>query len=837
MDITIAVEGFVVPRWRVERKTGVLTSDKVIARVIVPFLEDLGVTVRQVLGAVQIDFRLFFHEAMSGVLPHTTPVFTGRVTELARLTKKKAGDALDMTAFDLIELGNEEQPSADILLSTEPARYDTVAEALAAEMDLTVGSFHGVGLETSTPYITHHPRPGDADATVQVHGLAWWPTHGLLVCGINESIYGYSPSTGASYELARPPWASTDERQIEHLWVDGADVYGISLPKSTAAAATPGYIVKADLSGFSPNVFGPPGHYTAYTSEPFKLWNAGRARILSSEAGWAEKFADILGWKFYYKGNAIGLSGPVESEYNNGPTVFEAERETAGAPLTYHVVAKDFWVSDSGAVGSFERASRARLTLGRNLYLPEETDVGLEYTNNDLRPADVTVYRMPGPLTYYVPGSIPDEDGYWVYDLGNALPYAEKVGVLPAMLPAGYYSFITHGQRAIIHGTDDPPAENVSGFEIGFSRMERRPAAFHTSDGEHLVTAEDDVDISTLGDPLGPLDSAGDEFERLYDRDLAAGTRTEVLGFPVGAYLVHLVRRSATRGYVVFSHEVGLLGAYGRKEPLVKLEIGRLDLEGGIWHYSKLKSLGGQPDSYADIEETIYHYYPTSISYLNNKLYIGYYHTCQRFIEIKDAPVYRAYADWEQDGTDLYLGHSYVEVNGYLTDKLKVGDRIRLWPDGASGFPCAPLPRTVLNVEWVTDNLLTKIKIAPSLDCSDGALNPADRVLDFIESTMGTKGWEEYDGRVSDEFDGGPPKFQREAEARELHTYFRAFDLSTGTWGAPIDFGREDVTEELTAEDDAEEYRATLTLGKSFPDTSTIEVKLGGTVVGHTVDT
>ncbi|MCK4594736.1 hypothetical protein KAU45_09560 [bacterium] len=845
VDITIAVEGFVVPRWRIERKTGVLTSDKVIARVIVPFLEDLGVTVRQVLEAARIDFRLFFHEAMSGATPHTTPVFTGRVIELARLTKLKAGDALDMTALDLIELGNEQQPDprTNILTSTEPARYDAVAEALAAQMDLTVGSFHGVGLETSVPYITHHPRPGDADATVQIHGLAWWPTHGLLVCGINESIYGYSPSTGVSYELARPPWLVTDPvRQIEELWVDGTDVYGISLPKSTAAVSTPGYIVKADLSGFNPNIAGPPVNYTAYTDKPFKLWNAGQARIKSARAYWAEYLhGETFGRRYCYFGCAIGLGSPEESDMEPGPAVFSTSFETDELTYWYTAFARDFLIENVDTISIIQRASKLPLALGRSVYLPEETAVGLEYTDNDLRPAEVMAYRIPGPLSYYIPRSTPDDDGYFVYDIGNYLPYAEQAGKLPLTLSAGYYSFITHGPSYALEVGEKHPADMVSGFKISFSRLQRRPSSFYTSDGEHLITAEDDVDINTLGAPLGPLLGSGDEFERLYYRDLGTGTRTEVKGFPDGAYLVHLARRSATRGYAVFSREVGLLGAYGRKEPLIRLEIGRLDREGGIWHYSQLKTLGGQPDNYADIEEAIYHYYPTSITYLNNKLYVGYTRTSQHFFSIDDAPVCRAYVNWEggSGATTQELGNSIIEVNGYLVDDLKAGDRIRLWPDEANGFPYAPLSRTILDVEWVTDDRITKLTVSPTLDCSDGALNPPDRVIQLlgVPGFSHTKGIEEYDTEYGSQFAGGAPTLQKEAEAREVRTAFRAFDLLTSTWGAPIDLGREEATEDLTAEDDPEEYRATLTLSNSFPDTTTIEVKLGDSPVSYTVDT
>ncbi len=818
VDITTAVEGFVVPRWRIERKTGVLTSDKVITRVIVPFLEDLGVTVRQVLEAVRIDFRLFFHEAMSGAAPHTTPVFIGRVVELARLTKKKAGDALDMTALDLIELGNRDQPSADILTSTEPARYDAVAEALAAQMDLTVGSFHGVGLETNTPYITHHPRPGGADATVQIHGLAWWPSHGLLVCGINESIWGYSPSTGTSYELARPAWVSTDERQIEELWVDGTDVYGISLPKSTAAGAMPGYIVKADLSGFNPNLFGPPAQYTVYTDEPFKLWNAGRATVKSHWASWANKISERL----ICAGNAIGMAGPELDDLEYGDEAFHHGNRFV-KPRAYHikVVADDrnrVWTTDDAGI------------LGRNLYLPEETEVSVEFLEPDNRPEKVKVYRMPGPLAYYIPK--------WngVYDYGNGSPLAEHVGELPMRLPAGYYAFVNSGSTIDTAGeiVEGVKLEQVSSFEISFSRLERRPTAIYTSDGEHLITAEDDVDIDTLSDPLGPLDGPGDEFERLYVRDLSGGTRVAVSGFPDGAYLVHLARRSATQGYAVFSREVGLLGAYGRKEPLVRLEVGRLDYEGGIWHYSQLTTLGGQPDSYADIEETVYHYYPTSIAYLNNKLYIGYSRACQRFYDVRDVMAHAAFNVWEDVDGDYNLDYAVINLEGYHIDDYKVGGRVRLWPAEIGRFDYAPLPRTVQKIEWVGDRW-TQLTIAPELDCSDGALNPEDREIPWNDPR--SLGLEEYHGSNPDDFDWGPPTLQKEAEAREVHTYFQAFNLSTNTWGAPIDFGREDVTENLTAEDDPEEYRAALNLSKSFPDTTTIEVKLGDSLVSHTVDT
>ena len=469
----------------------------------------------------------------------------------------------------------------------------------------------------------------------------------------------------------------------------------------------------------------------------------------------------------------------------------------------------------------------AALILGRNLYLPEETEVSIEYLEPDYRPEKVKVYRMPGPLAYYIPKS------ETVYDYGNGSPLAEYVGELPLRLPAGYYAFINTGATFKWTGGSER-LEQVSSFEISFSRLERRPTAFYTSDGEHLITAEDDVDISTLGDPLGPLLGDRDEFERLYYRDLAAGTRTKVMGFPDGAYLVHLVRKSATDGYVIFAHEVGLLGNYGRKEPLVKLEVGRVYKSGSTWHSIKLGSLGGQPDNNADIEETIYHYYPTSISYLNNKLYIGYYRTCQRFYDVKNVNIYAAINVWEKVDDDYNLNYSAVDIEGYHLDDYKVGNRVRLWPEDAGSFPYAPLSRTIQRVEWVGGRW-TKLIIAPELDCSDGALNPADRGIKV--RSLFSIGIEEYYGKYPDNYPWGPPKLQREAEAREVHTYFRAFDLSTNTWGAPIDFGREDVTEELTAEDDAEEYRATLKLSKPFPDTSDIEAKLGGSVVSHTVDT
>ena len=41
-DITTAAEGFARPRWRIERRTGLLTTDKLIVRCVVPLLNELG---------------------------------------------------------------------------------------------------------------------------------------------------------------------------------------------------------------------------------------------------------------------------------------------------------------------------------------------------------------------------------------------------------------------------------------------------------------------------------------------------------------------------------------------------------------------------------------------------------------------------------------------------------------------------------------------------------------------------------------------------------------------------------------------------------------------------
>jgi hypothetical protein len=835
IDITTAVRGFVVPRWRVERKTGVLISDQVRARVIVPFLEDLGLTVRQVLEAAYIDFRLYFHEATSSISP-TVPVFRGKVVELARLTLKRAGDALDLKVYDLLEAGNQRTPAIGALTSTDPIRYDEVVEGIAEVLDLTVGEFHGTGLSTDTPYITHHPRPGGADATVQIRGLAWWSTHGLLVCGINESIWGYSPSTGTSYELARPPWpAMTPIRQVEHVWVDGTDVYGVSLPTEDAPTGTEGYIVKADLSAFDPSIVSPPVQYTVY-DEPFKLWNAGRAAILAAEAWWFRWQEGLLGHMFSYVGSAIGLAGPVEKDYKRGPVIFETMDEWG---VHHRATAWDFRVARGGWGADSEWASDAPLVLGRNVYLPTETFVDLEYTDTDLRTAEVTAYRMPGYLSYYIPSAqlVTGSDDHMIYDLGNGLPYAEEVGELPRTLPAGYYAFITHGQRAV--GTADDPypePEPVSGFKISFTRAQRRPAIAFTSAGDTVITAEDTVDIDTLSYPLGPLVSSdADEFERLYHRDLSTGAKTLVVGFPQNAHSVRMARRSDTDIMVAFAQEVGLPGAYNRTEPLTRLVLGRVKKVGSKWVYSELSTLGGWTGN--DDGSVYHHFEPTTLVCSGNSVYVGYTRSSQRFVDIKDAQVYRAYVDWEFDGPDLYMGDSVVEVSGYIVDDLKVGDRVRLWPDEPTRPPYAPLSRTIFNVEWDTEDLVTRIKINPPLDCSDGAEPPAGRVIRHVPGDRWTTGLEEYDARYRTEFDWGPPTLQREAEAREVRTYFRAYYLSSGSWGAPIDYGREDVTEELTAEDDAENQRATLFLSQSFPDTSTIEVKLGDTVINHTVDT
>lgn len=828
VNITTAVEGFVVPSWCVEASTGEIICDQVRARVIVPLLEELGVNIRQVLEAGRIDFRLFFHEATSSMVPvGATPVFRGRVVELARLTKLRAGDTLDLTVNDLLKAGNERQPSASILTDTEPARYDAVIRELAAEMDLTPGEFHGTGFRAGTPYITHHPRPGGADAAVQIRGLAWWPVHGMLLCGVNERIWGYEPSTGASYELARPLF-SNPVRQIEHLWVDGTDVYGVSLPTPDATATLPCYIVRADLSGFDPHVVGPPVTYTLYADEPFRLWNAGRATVRSQWASWANKKSDRL----MCAGNAIGLAGPEMAELSFGDEAFH-DGNRCVKPRAYHIKisaepgVQRVWTTDAPGI------------LGRNLYLSEETEVSVRFLESDERQEKVKVYRMPGPLAYFIPTSAlaPNPSGETVLDYGNGRPYAELVGELPMQLPAGYYAFVNSGSTLDTSNLDSEKhytLEQVSSFEVGFSRLERRPSTFHTSDGGHVITAEDDVDISALDEPLGPLLSlSGDEFERLYHRDLATGTRVEVTGFPAGAYLVHLTRVSATEGYAVFAREVGLPGAYGRQDPLVKLEVGRVYSDGGTWRYRELGSLGGRPDVFTDIEKAVYHYYPTSVTRLGNRLYVGYYRTCQRFVEVGNVRVHTVQNVWDTDERSI-LDFTIVDLSGYYMDEFKAGDRIRLWPDDIGRFPYAPLPRTVQRVEWVNERW-TQLLVAPELDCSDGALNPDDRKIPW--NGPRSLGIEEYHGSYPEDFEWGPPTMQREAGAREVRTYFRAFNLSTLSWGAPIDFGREDVSEDLTAEDDPENQRTTLSLSHSFPDTTTIGVTLGGSPISFTVDT
>lgn len=825
VDVTDYVDGFVVPRWEVEQGTGKLVADQVTMRIhVTPMESGTGLTVQALRDAAEVGLRLTYMEAGPTVSGGDV-VFVGRVVEIARRTVYHVGDVIDITALDRLAVDTVAPTS---VTGTGLMHYSDVLEALSGAAGLSVATAPPLSLESTGLVVSHHPLP-TGDASTQARALAWWSAESMMVMGVGEELWGYSPSTRQSYRLAVPPWpqSATPPRQIDRLWIVDDDIYGVSLASRDADPGTSSYIIHADLSSFSAAVTNPsPVTYTA--DEAFKRWNAGTASIQARELYYLSgpSLAADYGARCY----VIGAAGPEYDGLGRGVAAFEDGSYSVAPRQWILQLAGQAASASPGGGGAYYESDLTPDLWGRNLYLADETEVDVEYAGSGRRQAEVVCYRMPGPLSYYIPKADWSGTDGAVRDYGSGEPHAERVGTLPLTLPPGYYSFISAGQ-AYDPGIDPGTKEQVDSFSITFSRPARGCAAVYTDVADNPLTAEDDA--GNLDGILGPLAYVDDdEFERLYIRDVSGSSRVAVKGFPDRCYDVHLARANATTVYVAMARDVGLVGAYGRQEPLVVAELGVASGSGSDWTYSQLYQFDGWDDTLADNEDSHSHYVPTCLAYGGGKLHVGLVETVQRFTGA-GVRVRRAFTAWDEDDGTYYPGRAYVYLEGWHPDDFEVGQRIRLWPDDTTRFPYPPLPRTITAVEYTDsyhDEFQTRLTVSPVFDVSDGGeTDPAERTI--TPSAGKSYGVEEWRAEMA--FDWGPPTLQVEG-AREQRTRLYQYTLASGVL-EQIDSGLETGDETITASDDGRE--AVLELSNDQADESTIAVSMGGTTLAHRVDT
>jgi|GEM_PF-3379037 len=818
LDVTTAARGFAQPTKRIEEETGRPLTDQLRLRLIVPLLAKLDLTPAQLEQSEPLYLRLTLFDTGEGNSVNPLPPwFFGRVVELNRCTELTAGDLLDLTAHDLLDAANEVAPPGS-LCAGELLRYDEVLEQLTNAAGLPLGDHDGRGLSTGKPYISHHPRPLDSSPENRVRALCWWAEEKLLLCGVFESVVACDPATGKSWLLAVPPWEVADppHRHIESLWLDGDRLHGVLLPTTEAHPEMEGKLFSLDLSlaevGSAKATSYEVQTYQLQTTG-FRLWSSGRAEIVACRYNWLDQ---IFEPSFIASGYAIGTIAP---EYDD--LALDTERllfgnGAAGAFPPYWYVG----LPDETRL-AWKTTERPWL-MGRNLFLPTETRVTASYDEESpYRQAAVTAYRMPGSRGYFVP----DGDGY-PHDLGNGIPHGSKVGELPLTLPAGYYAFIAHG-RPRYHRDD--PLEQVARFTLSFSRNSQTPAIAAPLSTDRLLSAEDLVNRSMYSEPLGPLAivmDGVDEFERLWFRDLATNERSSVSGFGDRTIGIQLARADDQTVYVAYSRLDEAVGSHGRRESRLSLVIGRAVRSGDQWQYTTLHEVN---DDSADYAVTALCWDEASRS-----LHLGVSRQSRHWYTPAGAQVSRVFTEWGSAGGTLVPTIGWVWLDGYFKDDFSIGDRVRLLPAVPENLPYAPLPRTVLAVDW-HEGRWTRLQVSPAPDVSDGNLDPALRQILFFDDPVHSCGVEEFWAEFPTQFPDGPPTLQREATAVETAQLLYRYRPNTAELTL-LDDGTESLTEELTAKEDGAGKNAVVKLSQPFCQSDSIRLTAGGREVEFTID-
>jgi len=709
VDITTAIHGFALPSWGQESQVGSPEADTLQ---FIIHLNHSTLELSKVLAQAKLEVRL----KLSNTL-----VFGGVVRGWNYGTDYQPGDKITVTVVDYLAAADTEAPAVE-----EYRPYGEVVNALSV-----IGGLPTTQLQHPRPdldgreMISHHPA-------IETKTLVWWNPY--LVYADNTTIRGYDPATGSDILLANPATAAiaTDD-EITALWFDGDTLYGVQTP----ADAGYGYLVTADLTTIPS---------TVERGDTYSLYSMGQVRIRSA-------FRQMSTAVFGGQSAICQVIGSASPDYES------FAGEIVGNWDNHALRRRGWYVYYAG---SHYRLDANPTVNGRNLYLPDTTEVTVDFLDDDKQHIAVKVYRMGAPEGYYPPD-----------DLGIVRPDAMLVGELPLTLEQGYYAFIAAGGMEENVSGWNP--ERPSSYDIIFERPKRWAVARSTG-GDTLITAEDTVDISLLGEPLGMLGGEGDEWEHLYSRDYSAGTKIKMKGFPARSYGTLLGDGVATA-----STDAGLQGAYGRIEPLVETTIGTV--ENGV--YAELLRLSGWEDDLSDNQDGHYHIEPTCITSSAKYIYVGVKETHEYYTKI-EAPLVSAKVKWWGDGNI----ESRMRLDGYYIDKFSVGDFIRLFPVGnrAREMYYNPLPHRIRRVESELSDGHTVIWISPALDCTAG-VPIAQRAIYYYDSDFDeTYGIEEYNPVVGT--DGGtgnpppypldPPILQRKMKNREVRNRFIRLNRLTG---------------------------------------------------------
>lgn len=826
--------GFVVPLRELEDVDGRPVGDQVTCRLLLDLLEDPAI-VRRLLEAEELEMRVCLEEA--GTLTVQRPVFSGRVVEAARATTRRLGDTLELTALDRLAAAREIAPPPE-LIGTAPRRFDELVKGLAAAAGLNLVELPAPGLNADEAVVSHHPRPSVAGVDRPVRSLVWWDAVGLLLCGVGESVYAYDPARGAGAVVAVPPGpASTPPPfSLDALALRCSTLYGVAQPTAAAPPTAETRLIELELDGLAAHFGSHPRRYTIHHGAAPRLLGPESLRIRAREAYWICQSGD-----FAARGFAVGLAGPEFDGLAAGdPPAYSHHDGTYLWELTVRAWTVQFPRGCGRGVhdGTFYATNLSPDLFGRNLFLGEESRIEVEYDDDGRRRAPVVCYRMPGPLAYYDPrGDWRGTEGA-VEDLGSFIPHAERVGELPLSLPSGYYAFISHG-RPYDPGLDAEPAEGVAGFTLLVERPDLRPRLCAREDGGELFCVEDGVDPDRLGLELGPLAVVeDDEFERLCWRESPDAESQTVRDWPERTFALRPVWTGDDELLVACARDTGLTGAYGRREPLIELLIGRVSPDGDGWRYREEHRLGGWSEEPELNREGHSHYQPLAAAWSSREgaLYLGVRRTIQRFRAPSGLRAAHAYVNWAADGGKRRIVDAWVLLDGCRSDDFAVGDRIRLWPEDPDRLGYAPLPRTITRVEYDAayrdeETFYTRLCVSPPLDVTRRTfLTPRGRVVVGDGAARISFGIEEYRRDEAESFPWGAPEVQQEAPARELRHYLYRYTPHDGVLEIVDDARRREV-ETLTVGDDG-----LIEPERSFIEEESLTLDLGGTPLAFTRD-
>jgi len=702
-----------------------------------------------------------------------TLVFGGVVRSWNYGTRQKAGDKITVTVVDYLAAAATEAPAVE-----DYRHYGDVINTLSTIGSLpTISSTHPRPDLDGREIISHHPA-------IETKALAWWIPY--LVYADGTTIRGYDPATGNDVILATAPELVVNDDLITNIWMDGNTLYGVQTP----GEAGYGYLITADLTT-TPSV--------VERGDPYMLYSMGQVRIRSAKRVIS---TSVDGTTKYANTQVIGCATP------------EAEAEAGHIVGTWdgHTLRRRLWSSAAPGDPHGADLSNNPTYNGRNLYLPATTDVSVDFLDAAKQEIAVKCYRMDSPSGFY-----PKDD------IGIIRPDAMLVGELPLTLETGYYAFIAAG--GLEESTDNQVWEVPSSFDIIFARPKRWAVAQSTG-GDTLITAEDSVDISLLGEPLGMLGGEGDEWERLYDRDYSTGAKVEVTGYPGRSFGTLLAEGVATA-----SVDAGLQGAYGRAEPLVETTVGTV--AGGV--YTELLRLSGWQDDLADNQYGHYHIEPTCITSSAKYIYLGVRESHLTYEDIA-APLVSAKVKWWSDGNI----ESRIRLDGYYIDKFSVGEYLRLFPVGnrANEMYYNPLPHRIRRVESELSDGHTVIWISPALDCTSGGPIAGRKIYNWGAGI--TYGIEEY--RPDDVPYGlddqtppyplDPPVLQRKLKNRQVKNRFLRLNRLTGVVDE-IDSSEITVTAQQAVDDYPEGNAGIVWLPEPFA--TPLSAQIGTTTTPYTV--